>query len=96
MFGKSLAPETTPPAAPPLEIGEHHVRLPDQLATILRADIAHQRGITGKKIRVAVIDSGFYPHPFYQLKPYDIRRIATRKEPDPQVDVYGHGNSMPE
>jgi subtilisin family serine protease len=94
MFGKKNAPEIDPLPAPPLEIGEHHVRLPDQLARILGADIAHSRGVTGKTIRVAVIDSGFYPHPFYQLRPYDIRRISTRKEPEPHVDVYGHGTAM--
>jgi hypothetical protein len=94
MFGKTTTPETEPSPLPPLEIGEHHVRLPDQLAQILGASDAHQRGITGKSIRVAVIDSGFYPHPFYQLKPYDIRRIATKKEPEPHVDVYGHGTAM--
>jgi hypothetical protein len=94
MFGKTTSPENSPVPIPPLEIGEHHVRLPDQLARILGAHAAHERGITGKKIRVAVIDSGFYPHPFYDQKPYDIRRIATRKEPEPHVDVYGHGTAM--
>jgi subtilisin family serine protease len=94
MFGKTTSPENSPVPIPPLEIGEHHVRLPDQLAGILGAKVAHERGITGRKIRVAVIDSGFYPHPFYDLKPYDIRRIATRKEPEPHVDVYGHGTAM--
>jgi subtilisin family serine protease len=94
MFGKNPSPETDPLPIPPVEIGEHHVRLPDQLSTILRADVAHKKGITGKTIRVAVIDSGFYPHPFYQLKPYDIRRVVTKKEPEPHVDVYGHGTAM--
>lgn len=94
MFGKTADPDTVPLPVPPLEIGEHHVKLPDQLASILKANVAHQRGITGKTIRVAVIDSGFYPHPFYQNKPYDIRRIATKKEPEPHVDVYGHGTAM--
>jgi subtilisin family serine protease len=94
MFGKKTALDLDPLPLPPAEIDEHHVRLPDQLASILRAEKAHQQGITGKGIRVAVIDSGFFPHPFYQLKPYDIRRISTKKEPEPHVDVYGHGTAM--
>lgn len=81
------------PADPPF-IKEHHVRLPLQLSQILKADHAHELGITGKGIRVAIIDSGFYPHPFYETRDYRINRIATRKEPEPHIDEYGHGTAQ--
>ena len=91
-LGKNTKHDAPLSATPPSDPGEHHVRLPDQLAVILGADRAHAQGITGQTIRVAVIDSGFHPHPFYE--DYDIRRIPTRKEPEPHVDVYGHGTAM--
>lgn len=70
------------------------MRLPEQLSHILRADGAHRRGITGRGIQVAVIDSGFWNHPFYQEQGYRITQIPTRKEPEPGVDEYGHGTAQ--
>jgi len=89
------APKTVvvPPSEPP-PLNEHHVRLPEQLSEILRAGIVHRQGLTGKGIRIAVIDSGFYPHPFYEAHGYKITRVPTRKEPEPHVDEYGHGTAQ--
>jgi subtilisin family serine protease len=83
----------TPPKDPP-PLREHHVRLPDEAARILGAAAAHARGLTGSGIRVAVIDSGFYPHPFYLARGYNIRLVPTRAEPEPGVDEYGHGTAQ--
>jgi serine protease AprX len=80
-------------ATPPL-ILDHHVRLPEQLGHILRAAPVHAQGITGKGVRVAIIDSGFWPHPFYQDRGYRITYVPTHKEPDPQIDEYGHGTAQ--
>lgn len=80
-------------AEPPL-IREHHVRLPDQLREILRATEAHARGINGRGVRIAVIDSGFWPHPFYLERGYRITPVPTHKEPEPLVDEYGHGTAQ--
>ena len=68
--------------------------LPEQLGCILGADRAHARNITGRGVRVAVIDSGFYPHPYYLARGYRIRHIPTRKERKPHVDEYGHGTAQ--
>jgi serine protease AprX len=80
-------------ANPPL-IQEHHVRLPDQAATILHAQHAHERGIRGQGARVAIIDSGFFPHPFFLERGYKITYVPTHKEPKPQTDQYGHGTAQ--
>jgi subtilisin family serine protease len=82
-------PSSTPPT-----IEEHHVRLPDELSEILRANTAHARGIRGGGIRIAIIDSGFYAHPFYESRGYRISRVPTRKEPEPERDEYGHGTAQ--
>lgn len=80
-------------ATPPL-IREHHVRLPDQLGEILKAAPAHARGVTGRGVRVAIIDSGFWPHPFYAERGYRISHVRTHKEPAPERDEYGHGTAQ--
>lgn len=82
-------PSSTPPT-----IQEHHIRLPEQLSKILNAQAAHERGLRGAGIRVAVIDSGFYAHPFYESRGYRISRVPTRKEPAPHLDEYGHGTAQ--
>ena len=81
------------PPEPP-QIREHHVRVPEQLANVLSADTLHARGITGKGVRVAMIDSGFFPHPFYLSRGYFIHYVPTRKEPNPHIDTYGHGTAQ--
>ncbi len=78
---------------PPL-IQEHHVRLPDQAASLLHADEVHAQGVQGRGIRVAMIDSGFFPHPFFLDRGYKITYIPTRKEPKPYTDQYGHGTAQ--
>ena len=80
-------------AHPPF-LAEHHVRLPEQVADLLNASPVHAQGLTGKGIRVAVIDSGFYAHPYYVERGYRIRLLPTRKERNPEVDDYGHGTAQ--
>ena len=81
-------------SAEPPQIQEHHVRIPDRLREILRADDAHERGITGRGVQIAVIDSGFWPHPFYVERGYRITPVPTHKEREPLVDEYGHGTAQ--
>jgi serine protease AprX len=81
-------------SADPPRILEHHVRLPDQAAQLLHADEAHTQGFQGRGVRVAMIDSGFYPHPFFLERGYKITYIPTKKEPKPHTDQYGHGTAQ--
>ena len=69
-------------------------RLPGQLSKILNAAPRTPRHSRARGIRVAVIDSGFYPHPFYESRGYRISRVPTRDEPDPHIDEYGHGTAQ--
>jgi serine protease AprX len=82
-----------PSPNPPL-LEEHHVRVPEELAAILGADAAHTLGFTGRGVKVAVIDSGFYPHPYYSRQDYRIQWVATPNDPEPASDVYGHGTAQ--
>lgn len=89
-----IQPPDCGPSAEPPSIAEHHVKLPEGLAELLRARALHEEGIDGQGVRVAVIDSGFYPHPFYVSRGYRIEFIRTRREPRPETDEYGHGTAQ--
>ena len=49
-------------------------------------------GATGEGVSVAMIDSGFWDHPYFSG--LDYRRQKTTVAPDPEVDQYGHGTAM--
>lgn len=47
---------------------------------------------SGEGISVAVIDSGFYPHPYY--KDFSITRVSVPGSPPPGQDENGHGTAI--
>jgi serine protease AprX len=51
-------------------IAYHHLRVPADVATVLRAVRAHKQGVTGAGVVVAMPDAGFYRHPFYEWHAY--------------------------
>src|SRR5262249_55429361 len=51
---------------PPFWNDKFRLRVPVDVAQLLRASSVHQRGITGKGVRVAMPDTGFYHHPYFQ------------------------------
>ena len=73
------------PQAPPVlfesplppRVAYHHLRVPDDVATVLRADLVHKEGVTGKGVLVAMPDTGFYKHPFYAWHGYHYNRTLS-------------------
>lgn len=59
---------------------------------VIGADKLHRRGLTGKNIGVAIIDTGLYPHPDFIRQHYRIRRFIdlVNNKPSP-YDDNGHG-----
>jgi serine protease AprX len=51
-------------------------------------------GYDGAGIKVGLIDTGFYPHPYYSQRGLNIRPVPTASAPNPQVDDYGHGSAV--
>ncbi|HXH02724.1 MAG TPA: S8 family serine peptidase [Candidatus Competibacteraceae bacterium] len=77
----------------PPRVPYHHLRVPDDVATVLRAHEVHKQGVTGKGVLVAMPDSGFYRHPFYDWHGYHYKRTLS---PDAQFlerDELGHGTA---
>lgn len=68
----------------------YHLRLED-VVTILRAGRCHARGWRGQGIRIAMTDSGFALHPYFERRGYNIRRLTTPSVTQPTLDASGHG-----
>ncbi len=55
----------------PPRVGYHHLRVPADVAAVLRATRAHKHRVTGTGVLVAMPDTGFYKHPFYEWHAYN-------------------------
>lgn len=79
--------QAVPPAIP-----YHHLKPPADIARVLNATPAHFEGITGKGVRVAMIDSGFaHSHPFFKANRYNSSVILAPGATDRSRDGSGHG-----
>jgi hypothetical protein len=69
-----------------------HLDVPAGVSLGCNADKAHRSGITGKGVRIAMVDSGWFKHPFfvnrgYRAAPVVLGPAAT----NPLTDESGHG-----
>ena len=71
------------PAPIPPSVARFHLRVPDDVATILGAAEAHRNGPRGAGVTVAMVDSGWYRHPFFTAHGYT-RRDAGDRHPGHQ------------
>jgi hypothetical protein len=86
------APQGVFPAPVAPTVARFHLRVPDDVATILGASQAHRRGQVGAGVRVAMVDSGHYAHPFFAAHRYAVRPgIAVVPGTSGSVDPHGHG-----
>lgn len=80
-------PSPIPPTVP-----QYHLRVPDDIAVGLGATGAHRAGDFGNNVRVAMVDSGQYAHPFFAAHGYNVRPAVTVvPQTDPGGDPVGHG-----
>jgi subtilisin family serine protease len=73
--------------SPPLNY--FHLRMPDDVASIMNAHPVHADGYRGQNVRAAMIDSGFaWEHPYFQGKGY---QLSATQPAGSDVDANGHG-----
>ena len=78
------------PIAP--SVARFHLRVPDDVATILGAHDAHRRGERGEGVTVAMVDSGWFRHPFFAAHGYDVQpTVSVVPGTNPARDPHGHG-----
>ncbi len=86
------APMAIFPTPLPPSVGRFHLRVPDDVATILGAGRAHRRGQRGAGVTVAMVDSGWFRHPFFTAHGYDVQPPTTVVPgTNPARDPHGHG-----
>ena len=81
-----------PPITPVHPAAYHYLNVPDDVAVVLKASQAHRKGITGKDVVVAMIDTGHFAHPFFDAHGYNV--LPTLLGPSassPTIDMDGHG-----
>lgn len=73
----------------------HHLRLPGDVAMTLNASSVHRRGITGKGIKVVMLDSGFdIDHHHFKENGYRVKRKLGPGANMLKKDYRGHGTAM--
>ncbi|MDB5532386.1 MAG: hypothetical protein JWO28_701, partial [Hyphomicrobiales bacterium] len=48
----------------------------------------------GTGVRIALVDTGFYPHPYYATRNLRLKAMPTSSAPQPDVDSFGHGTAI--
>ncbi|MGD1928948.1 MAG: S8 family serine peptidase [Leptolyngbyaceae cyanobacterium] len=82
-------------SATPPQTNTRYLNVPDELAIELGATEAHAQGITGKGVKVVIVDSGcFTEHPFFKQNNYDIDVVLGPGSVNPKADVSGHGTGV--
>lgn len=80
------------PIVEPHSDAYHYYTVPNEVAAIVRATRVHRNGVTGSKVKVAMPDTGFYEHEFYERRGYRTRStVLGPGASNPSQDNYGHG-----
>jgi hypothetical protein len=77
----------------PPRVSYHHLRVPDDVALVLRASAVHEQGVTGRGVLVAMVDTGFFPHPFYAWHGYHLQATLAPDATGLGDDPLGHGTA---
>ncbi|HYV95298.1 MAG TPA: S8 family serine peptidase [Chitinophagales bacterium] len=69
-----------------------HLRIPGDIAEAANATAAHVNGITGAGITVAMVDTGWYAHPYFAAQGYNVAPVTLGPAAvDAASDDVGHG-----
>ncbi|MBA4534599.1 S8 family serine peptidase [Brevibacillus halotolerans] len=83
--------ESTLSAMPPSVEG-FYLNVPDDVARLLKADRVHATGITGRGVRVVMVDSGWFRHPYFVQRGYQANQVVLAPgAQNPAHDESGHG-----
>lgn len=69
-----------------------HLRMPGDVSLAANADRAHRGGVTGRGVKVAMVDSGWYKHPYFVGRGYKVAPVVLGPAAaNPLADESGHG-----
>ena len=65
---------------------------PPEIAVAMKADLAHRAGFTGRGVKVAMVDTGWYRHPYFIERGYRVNAtVLSPGASNPEHDEVGHG-----
>ncbi len=71
-----------------------HLEVPHDVSLGCNADKAHRGGITGRSVKVAMVDSGHFAHPFFAARGYRVQPVTLGPGAvNPAADESGHGTA---
>ncbi|MFP4113981.1 MAG: S8 family serine peptidase [Spirochaetota bacterium] len=80
------------PSAHPPTVDYWHLTVPAGVSLGCNADRAHRGRVTGRGIRIAMVDSGWYRHPFFVERGYRVAPVVLGPgAAEPEADESGHG-----
>lgn len=83
------------PSPIPLNAPEYHLNPPNDIAVLLGALKAHQQGIRGQNVTIAMPDTGWYRHPYFIANQYNIKTpLVAIPGTNPSTDPAGHGTAQ--
>lgn len=68
-----------------------YLNVPDDISQGINADLVHGQGITGGGVKVVMVDSGWYRHPFFEANGYQGKVVLDGGAVNPESDEHGHG-----
>jgi subtilisin family serine protease len=69
-----------------------HLDVPADVASGCNATILHRFGITGLGVKVAMVDSGWFRHPYFNMQQYNVAPVILGPAASaPEHDESGHG-----
>ncbi|AOX02176.1 serine protease [Moorena producens PAL-8-15-08-1] len=77
----------------PPRVRYHHLNVPSDVAMVCRSTPVHKVGVTGKGVLVAMVDTGFYKHPFYEWHGYNYQATLAPDAQNVERDENGHGTA---
>lgn len=90
--GSSVLAERPTASATPPQVNKFHLSVPDDVTRLLRADRVHGNGITGRGVKVVMVDTGWYRHPYFEQQGYHATPVVLGSgATNPDDDEYGHG-----
>ena len=90
-LNEPMYPMSAPTYYPPSK-AYWHLDVPADVSVGLNADRAHRANFTGRGIKVVMVDSGWYRHPFFVNRGYRVNpTVLGPGTSDPDRDEIGHG-----
>lgn len=77
----------------PPRVSYYHLNVPHDVSLLMGASAVHRQGITGKGVKVVMIDTGFYKHKYYKKHGYNATAMLAPGAVNINDDEVGHGTA---